>query len=328
LKIQTPFINPVASVDGGLRVEKVTHYYGNTCVLRSISFEARRGEVSAILGPNGAGKTTLMRVVTGYFLPLEGQVWFGSQELTRHPLSAKRRLGYLPENFPLYPYLTVQGFLSWCLELRGFKGNKLHEMKRVLDLVGLTSREQSLISKLSKGLKQRLGLAQALLGNPDYLILDEPTSGMDPELIREMRELVTKLKKDRTVVLSTHILAEAAQVADRIVILSAGQVIASGRPRELEDAYLQGETLYRIGIRGELSKIEEVLGRLPSIVAFEVSSSLVDYHRFELRIQPHVSEEQFLEHLHQVDLRPFEYYRKELKLEDIYLKALTMERNS
>ncbi len=325
MKIQTPLVNTVPLAEGGLRVERVTHYYGTTCALRSVSLEAAKGEVCAILGPNGAGKTTLMRLITGYFLPLDGHIWLGPHELTKNPLQAKHFLGYLPEYFPLYPHLTVREFLMWCLSLRRFKGKKKEEVVRVLKLVDLLDRINSRISKLSRGMRQRLGLAQALLGDPAYLILDEPSSGLDPAQIRGMRELIAGIKQDRTIILSTHILAEAAQISDRIVILSEGQVIASGRPRELESAYLHGESIYRIGIRGDIRRIEEVLPSLPYTVSFEMVSSMVDHHRFELRVQPDISSEMILEALGRAGLVPFEYYRKELKLEDIFFKAVTEE---
>ena len=325
MKIQIPLINPAVSNQQGLRVEKVNHFFGTRRVLKNVSFEANHGEVCAILGPNGAGKTTLMRIITGYFLPFEGRVWLGSQDLTQDPLRAKSLIGYLPEHFPVYPNLTVQEFLSWCLSMRDFGGDKKKEIEWVLSLVNFDERTNARVDKLSRGMRQRIGLAQALLAEPAYLILDEPTSGLDPAQIRAMRELIIKLKKDRTVILSTHILAEAAQISDRIIILSDGQVISSGRPKELEDAYLGNETVYRAGFTGELPKIEEVLKGLPNLIAYELVSSLQDQHRVELRVEPKISEKIFLKNLVQARLRPFEYFRKELKLEDIFLKAVTRE---
>jgi ABC-2 type transport system ATP-binding protein len=323
---KNPFkTNSKPYLDEGLRVDRISHYFGNHRALRSVSFDAKRGEVCAILGPNGAGKTTLLRLISGYFLPTEGHVWFGKKELTRQPVQVKKLLGYLPEHFPLYPYLTIKEFLSWCLALRGFRGRKRDEIHRVLRLVDLPGSGKHLIQSLSKGYRQRLSIAQALLGDPPYLILDEPTSGMDPRQIRHMRELIIRLKGERTIVLSTHILAEASQVSDYIVILSEGRIIASGSPGELHKAYLHGETVYRIMVRGAQSQVENQLKQLSRLTGFQMISALENSLQFELRFEPETTDEGILDSLDQAGLRPLEFYRKELKLEDIFLKAVTQE---
>jgi len=310
----------------GIRAENLSHFYSGVPVLKNISFTAEKGEVCAILGPNGAGKTTLLRLVTGFFLPAEGHIWHSGVEMTRHPLKAKRLIGYLPEQFPLYPYLTVYEFLSWCLGLRHFKGSRKQEIHRVLHQVDMKEREGMRISKLSRGMSQRVGLAQALLGEPPFLILDEPTSGLDPGQIRAMRDLIMHLKGSRTILLSTHILAEAAQVADRIIILSEGQIIASGKPKELAKAYLEGEIVYRISVKGPLQSIETKLKTLSKVQAYDLVDGSEDYLHFELRLEPNVSGEVMLKELTQQGIQPVEFYKKELKLEDIFMRALTQEK--
>jgi len=309
----------------GIRVENVSHYYGRARVLNSINFEAEQGEVCVILGPNGAGKTTLLRLITGYFLPAEGRVWLRDKEMTRKPILAKQSFGYLPEHFPIYPYMTVSEFLLWCLELRQFGGKKKDEVARVISLVGLYDRRNTRIRKLSKGMRQRTSLAQALLGDPPFLILDEPTSGLDPHQIKEMREMIAGFKGKRTVILSTHILAEAAQVADRIIILSEGNIIASGKPRQLAQAYLEGESIYRIGFHGKLEAVENKLKKIQSIIFFELVNKADDDLTMELRVKPRVNGDVVLKQLIQARLRPFEFFRKELKLEDIFMRAVVQE---
>jgi len=309
----------------GIRVEDVSHSYGRTEVLRSVNFSADQGEVCAILGPNGAGKTTLMRVITGFFLPAKGRIWHGGVEITRDPLKAKRLIGYLPERFPLYSYLTVLEFLSWCFELRGFKGKKGEEIRKVLNVVGLEEKAKTRISKLSKGMRQRVALAQVLLGDSPFLILDEPTSGLDPNQIREMRTLISNLKGSRTILLSTHILAEAAQIADRIVILSGGRVIAAGKPKELAKTYLEGESVYRIGLKGKFDLIESKLKKISHIRSFELIDSTEGSYQMELRVGSQANEEALLKDLVEEELRPFEFFKKQLKLEDIFIKAITQD---
>jgi ABC-2 type transport system ATP-binding protein len=309
----------------GITVESISHYYGKFQALKNINFQAKPGEVCAILGPNGSGKTTLMRLVTGFFMPTAGNVWLSDVSMTQKPLEAKKMVGYVAERFPLYTYLTVREFLTWCLQLRDFKGKNRFEVDRVMDVVGLKDRAKSRIAKLSKGMRQRVSLAQALLGDTPYLILDEPTSGLDPNQIRNMRELLQSLKGERTILLSTHILAEAAEVADRIIILSEGSVIAKGKPGDLAEAYLDGEMIYRVGFRGNKEDIQKRLSSLDLLNQVECTDFQGDKIRLELRVKPHITEEDLLGIFEGIELKPFEFYKKELKLEDVFVKALTRE---
>jgi len=309
----------------GVTIENVYHSYGKFQALKNINFQAYPGEVCAILGPNGAGKTTLMRLITGFFMPTEGNIWLSDVEMTKDPLKAKQLMGYLPERFPLYSYLTVNEFLRWCLDLRGFHGNHQDEVNRVLKTVKLEERIRSRIEKLSKGMRQRVALAQALLGDVPYLVLDEPTSGLDPKQILGMRDLIHSLKGTHTILISTHILAEAAQVADRIIILSEGRVVAKGKPEDLARAYLEGEMIYRLGFTGKKEEIESALKSLTITRSVEWVDVAGDRLHLELRVVANTDETTLFTALAKVKLKPFEFFRKDLKLEDVFVKAITQD---
>jgi len=325
LKILSPK-EPVSSLaQTGISVDRISYFYGRKQILKSINFQALPGEVCVILGSNGAGKTTLMRLITGYYLPAEGHVWVGDIDMTRSPLQGKSLIGYLPENFPTYPNLTVQEFLKWSLVLKTRVKDQQAECDRVLDCVGLVAEKRKRIGKLSKGMRQRLSLAASLLGNPPFLVLDEPTSGLDPVQIRQVRNLIRDLKGNRTVLLSTHILAEAAQVADRVVILSAGQVLASGRPQELENAYLGDEVVYRVAFRGERKDIQDRLAQAHQLQGWDWVETASGRQWYEIKVNQDFPEETLIKCLSDVDLKPLEFFRKQMRLEDLFFRAVTQE---
>ena len=228
-----------------IEVQNLTKRYGPFTAVNDISFKVERGEILGFLGPNGAGKTTTMRVLTGYMPPTEGKAFVAGYDVIEQPIEAKRRTGYLPETPPLYPDMTVQDYLTFCARIRGVprserptRVRKAMERTRVADMAGRRC------GKLSKGYKQRVGLAQALLHNPDVLILDEPTAGLDPAQIIDTRKLIKELGGEHTVILSTHILPEVSQTCNRVVIISKGRVVAVDTPANLT-ARLQGsETMF------------------------------------------------------------------------------------
>ena len=212
-------------------------YAGRVTALDAVSFEARPGEVLGFLGPNGAGKTTAMRICTGYLQPTSGSVSICDIDVAADPLAARARLGYLPESVPLYPEQRVDEYLAYRAALKGVpRRERRARIDEALAAVALTSERRRLIGQLSKGYRQRVGLADALLHRPDVLILDEPTDGLDPNQRRETLALIASLGKERTVVLSTHILPEVESVCARVVILDRGRVIAQGAPADLVDA--------------------------------------------------------------------------------------------
>jgi ABC-2 type transport system ATP-binding protein len=228
-----------------IEVQHVTKRYGRVTAVDDVSFKVERGEILGFLGPNGAGKTTTMRILTGYMPPSEGRAMVAGFDVFDQPIDAKRRTGYLPETPPLYPDMTVREYLDFVGKLKGVPPKERKErVTAVMRRTHVDDMAERHCSKLSKGYRQRVGLAQALIHNPDVLILDEPTAGLDPKQIIETRELIRGLAGDHTIVISTHILPEVAQTCQRVVIINKGRVVAVDTPENLT-ARLQGaETMY------------------------------------------------------------------------------------
>lgn len=226
-----------------IQVENLSRNYGSHTALSGISFEAQPGEVVGLLGPNGAGKTTTMRILTGFMPPTSGKATVAGFDVTAQSMQARSAVGYLPERVPLYPDMTVQGYVVFWAEMRGVRKAK-NAAQAALEQVNLWDRRKSLVRSLSKGMRQRIGLAQALVHGPSVIILDEPTIGIDPQQVIDVRQTVRDLGKSHTVLFSTHILTEAEQVCDRVVILNQGHIIASGTPEELRRTLYAGDRLY------------------------------------------------------------------------------------
>ena len=217
-----------------IKIENLVKAFGAKRAVDGISFTVERGEVLGFLGPNGAGKSTTMRMITGFMPPTEGRVTIGGYDVSESPLEAKRLMGYLPENAASYPDMTVQGFLNFAAELRGLEGGaRKKALKRVVDLCFLDSVLRQSIDTLSKGYKHRTCLAQALIHDPDVLIMDEPTDGLDPNQKHEVRNLIRKLGKSKAIVFSTHILEEVDAACTRAIIIDRGRIVANGTPEEL-----------------------------------------------------------------------------------------------
>jgi ABC-2 type transport system ATP-binding protein len=255
-----------------LRVEDVTKEFSGTRVLDRISFELRRGEVLGFLGPNGAGKTTTMRILTGFFPPNKGKVWVRDEELFRDPRRLKRFIGYLPETVMLYTDMRVKEFLEFVADVKGVRrSEKRKHIEEKLSQCGLWEVRGRLIGKLSKGFRQRVGLAQALLGDPEILVLDEPTSGLDPKQIIEIRNLIQELGKEKTLILSTHILPEVSMVCDRVLIINHGKVIASGTTEELESGLRdRHEILVTIGDNAKKDEAMTLFTGVPGVERVQV----------------------------------------------------------
>jgi len=208
-----------------LEVNQLTRSYGSTNAVDNVSFSVGKGEIVGLLGHNGAGKTTIMRMISGYLEPDRGTVWVDGVNLATDPKRIQASLGYLPENLPVYPELTVADYLDYAADLKGLTGDtKRSEIVRVMDATDITPKLLSTIATLSRGYKQRLGVAQAILGRPSLLILDEPTNGLDPEQTQRMRDLICELAKDATIILSTHIMQEVDALCSRVLILRSGEL--------------------------------------------------------------------------------------------------------
>ncbi len=218
-----------------IEVKNLTKMYGDICAVDDVTFEVHRGEVLGFLGPNGAGKTTTMKILTCFIAPTKGQATIAGSDIFKDSLEIRRRVGYLPENAPLYVDMKVHEYLDFVADVRDIRGSdKTKAVDRVVESCGLSNVPGQEIRTLSKGFRQRVGLAQAMIHNPSVMILDEPTSGLDPNQIAEIRELIKSIGKERTVVLSTHNLAEVQATAQRVVIIHKGKLVADGKPEELE----------------------------------------------------------------------------------------------
>lgn len=246
-----------------IEANQLSKSYGNLTALAGISFEARRGEILGFLGPNGAGKTTALRILTGYMPPTGGTAKVAGFDVVEESLEVRRRVGYLPETVPLYPEMSGREYLTFMGSLRRVE-NLDERVEQVLEQVGLEERGDSLIGNLSKGLRQRVGLAQALVHQPEVLILDEPTIGLDPAQIIEVRDLIREFGRERTVMLSTHILSEAQQLCDRVLIIHKGRIVAEDTPANLS-AQLAGADRILVHTTAEAGVLADLLRSVPGV---------------------------------------------------------------
>jgi ABC-2 type transport system ATP-binding protein len=246
-----------------IRVENLTKDYGSRRAVSELTFDADKGEILGFLGPNGAGKTTTMRILTGYMPPTAGKVTIGGFDILDQSLEARRIVGYLPETVPLYPDMTVTEYLKFMANLRRLKNQK-ERIGQVLEDVEMLDRANGYISNLSKGMRQRVGLAQALLHEPQVLILDEPTIGLDPGQVVRFRELIRNIGKDRTVLLSTHILPEVQQLCSRVLIINKGKIVAEDTPEQLQ-MRLMGSQRVSLKVRGDAADLAAEVEKVPGI---------------------------------------------------------------
>jgi ABC-2 type transport system ATP-binding protein len=247
-------------------VENLTKKYGAQRAVDNISFTVRTGEVLGFLGPNGAGKTTTMKAITTSFAPSSGDVRIGDISVTENPEEVKTHIGYLPESNPLYTEMPVIDYLYYVAEIHGIpKKDREERILEMVDICGLEGEKHKLISELSKGYRQRVGLAQALIHDPEVLILDEPTTGLDPNQIVEIRELIKRIGREKTVILSSHILAEVEATCDRILIINKGKIVADGTAEELRKS-AQGNEILHVGIEGpDKDQLFNALKEIPSV---------------------------------------------------------------
>lgn len=245
--------------------EGLTKFYGPKQALADVSLRVEKGEILGLLGPNGAGKTTTLRILTGYLPPTSGRAEIAGYDISRQPLEARRRIGYLPETVPLYPELTVRAYLDFHARLKGLGARQRRErIATVAERTGISEVIDTLIAKLSRGYRQRVGLAQALVHDPPVLIFDEPTVGLDPRQIIETRQLIKGLAGEHSVILSTHILPEVAMTCQRVAIISAGRVVAEDTPDNLTRR-LRGADLVELEVRGPQHDVTAALRALRGV---------------------------------------------------------------
>lgn len=251
-----------------IRVESLTKDYGFRRAIDGLTFDAKQGEILGFLGPNGAGKTTTMRILTGYMPPTSGKAEIAGFDVVEQSLEVRKRVGYMPETVPLYPEMTVFDYLKFMADLRRVP-NAEERVDELLDVLNLGDRSESVIGNLSKGMRQRVGLAQAMVHKPDVLILDEPTIGLDPVQIIEVRNLIREVGKMHTVLLSTHILSEAQQVCNRVMIINKGKIVAEDTPEHLQ-ARLTGAQRVSVQVSGDTDGVDDVVGSVPGVARVNV----------------------------------------------------------
>lgn len=255
-----------------IKVQNLTKSYGDRKAIDSLNFNVEKGEVVGFLGPNGAGKTTTMKIITGYMAPSEGLVTVGGHDVFENPVEVKKMLGYLPETPPVYGDMFVRDFLNYVAALKGVPSADVKAtVDASIEKTQLQEVSGRLIQNLSKGFRQRVGIAQALVGDPEVLILDEPTVGLDPRQVAEIRNLLTKLRGEHTVILSTHILPEVEATCDRVIIINEGKIVAKDTMQELKGRSRGGKVI-RIRIRRKISEVHTALRDLSGVQSVEIKS--------------------------------------------------------
>jgi len=251
-------------------VENLTKYFGDFCAVDQISFDIQKGEILGLLGPNGAGKTTTLRMLTGYLRPTSGTVRVKDYSIDEHSLEIKALLGYIPESAPLYHDMLAFDYLSYVANIRKIeKDEKTRRLRQLGDLCGINEVMHKPISQLSKGYKQRVGLAHAMMSDPEILVLDEPTSGLDPNQIVEIRDIIKEIGKTKTIIISTHILTEVEATCDRVVILNQGKITADGTTETLRQG-ARGEYVINVSLSGaDLESVKTELGSIEQVLAIE-----------------------------------------------------------
>lgn len=278
-----------------IEVKNLVKKYGNHLAVDSLSFTIEKGKIYGFLGPNGAGKSTTMNIMTGYLGATEGEVLINGHDILKEPEAAKKHIGYLPELPPLYTEMTVLEYLDFAAELKRIpKQQRESAVDEVLNLTKLTDVQERLIRNLSKGYRQRVGLAQAVLGFPDIIILDEPTVGLDPKQIIEIRELIRTLAKNHTVILSSHILAEVREVCDYIMIISKGKLVASDTPDNLEHL-MNGAENIEIEAKADAEKVRSLLSTIEGIHSIKTEQGAEGSTLAEIQVKDHkdIREEMF-----------------------------------
>ena len=259
-----------------IQVENITKKYGNFIAVENINFEIEEGEIVGFLGPNGAGKSTTMNMITGFIEPTSGKIVVDGYDISKKPKKAKRQIGYMPEGVPLYSDLTVKEFVTYMAEIKNVdKKEKKQMVQKVLEETGLLEVQNKLNKNLSRGYKQRVSMAGALVGNPKVIILDEPTVGLDPKQVTEIRALIKKLGENHTVILSSHILSEVSQICNRVIIINKGKIIAIDTPENLEKKVIKDNSVY-VTVEDPENKMENIKEKLENVKEVKLIEELED----------------------------------------------------
>ncbi|WP_094546163.1 ABC transporter ATP-binding protein [Petroclostridium xylanilyticum] len=310
-----------------IEIKNLTKTYGHNVAVDNISFTVEKGEILGFLGPNGAGKSTTMNIITGYMPSTQGTVKVGGYDILEQPAEAKKRIGYLPEQPPLYMDMTVREYLGFVYEIKKVKQNRKSHIDDVMGLVKIGDVQNRLIKNLSKGYKQRVGLAQALLGSPEVLILDEPTVGLDPKQIIEIRNVIKDLGKEHTIILSSHILPEVSAICERVIIINKGKIAAIDTPDNLS-RILTNESKLVVRIAGDESKVLKCIKELDGVKYVDVQGqkepNTIDYI---IEAEPNVDVRKPLFYALSKNQYPILMLKSlDLSLEDIFLQLTTSEK--
>jgi len=304
-----------------IRIQNLTKFYGKRLAVDDITFNVTKGEIVGFLGPNGAGKTTTMRIITGYLMPTRGDVWIADHNMATHSLDGRRLIGYLPEVTPLYTDMTTRAYLEFAARLRGLDRNRSRSrVEEVVEQFALQEYVDVLLGKLSRGFRQRVGLAQAIIHDPQVLVLDEPTVGIDPIQVAQTRKLIRDLGRDRTILLSTHILPEVSMICERVIIIHKGRIAAQDRIENLS-TILKGGKRIRLHVRGPAHEVTDRLGRISDIrkVRYEDPFHIVE---FPADKEPHA---EITDLVVRAGWTLLAMESVEMSLEDIFLQLTTEE---
>ena len=304
-----------------IKVENLTKYYGKRLAVNNISFNVEKGEIVGFLGPHAAGKTTTLRIITGFLAPTKGNVWIAGHHVLEESLEARRHIGYLPEAVPLYTDMTVRSYLDFCGRIRGVDGKKLKSrVDEVVETCHLEEYADVIIGKLSKGFRQRVGVGQAIVHEPEVLILDEPTIGIDPIQVAMTRQLIKDLGKKCTILLSTHILPEVSMVCKRVIIINHGQIVAEDRIENLS-SLISGARRIRLEIQGPPQQVAERLRRIEGVLRVKHEDR---YFIVECPVDRDLRGK-ITEAIIQAGWTLLSLEAVEMSLEDIFLKLTTKE---
>ena len=305
-----------------IEVRNLTKKYGDHFAVQDSSFSLEKGKIYGLLGPNGAGKSTTMNIMTGYIAATSGEVIIEGHDIFKEAEEAKKHIGYLPEIPPLYMDMTVWEYLFTVADLKGVpKSERKSMIGDVMEKVMITNMKDRLIKNLSKGYKQRVGIAQTLIGNPDIIILDEPTVGLDPKQIIEIRTLIKQLGEDHTVLISSHILSEIGAVCDHVVIINKGHLVVSDSTENLEKLF-KGQDILCLSAQGELEKIQNILREFPALsIADMKEAEEAETYRFQLKVQDQADyRKQLFFRFAEAGIPLLEISRAGMSLEDIFLE--------
>ena len=307
-----------------IQVENITKKYGSFVAVNDISFEIDEGEIVGFLGPNGAGKSTTMNMITGFIEPTSGRIIVDGYDISKKPKKAKRQIGYMPEGVPLYSDLTVKEFVSYMAELKGVpRKERKEKVKKAIEETGLTDVQNKLTKNLSRGYKQRVSMAGALVSNPKVIILDEPTVGLDPKQVTEIRALIKELGKEHTVILSSHILSEVSQICNRVIIINSGKIIAVDTPENLEKKVVKDNSVY-VTVEDPENKMDAIKEKLQDIQEIKLIAENEDKtKKYMINANSDIDlRKKILETFAKEGITIFEMKKSDVTLEDAFMQLI------